>query len=226
MRFERPTLLHLSWDFLHSDLMLQQLSHLADWKFTNFLIYNTSDKCRFFIQQFITVIYWLRRFRASNKYTKQNKQKRKAQNRREKNIREKRQHRAGDEVGSRAWPNEHGWSFIGRDLCSKRGDRLGRTFPVSLTSLGSLGAKANAKGLDVRNLTRSPKHGEGSVIRLSFGCLWTWDSLSSGLKVWFTARARGWLLGRNLALSSPTGAWFRIVLTALAYKVIEWPKKG
>jgi len=45
---------------------------------------------------------------------------------------------------------------------------------VSLTSLGSyggsLGAKANAMGLDVRNLTRSPKHGEGSVIRLSF-CL-------------------------------------------------------
>ena len=74
-------------------------------------------------------------------------------------------------MGSRAWPNEHGWSFIRRDLCSKRGDRLGRTFPVSLTSLGSyggsLGAKANAMGLDVRNLTRSPKHGEGSVIRFS-----------------------------------------------------------
>jgi len=32
---------------------------------------------------------------------------------------------------------------------------------------GSLVAKANAMGLDVRNLTRSPKHGEGSVIRFS-----------------------------------------------------------
>ena len=34
-------LLHLSWDFLHSDLMLQQLSHLSDWKFSNFQLYNT-----------------------------------------------------------------------------------------------------------------------------------------------------------------------------------------
>jgi len=108
-------LLHLSWDFLHSGLMLQQLSHLADWKFTNSLIYNTSDKYRFFIQQFITVIYWLRRFRASNKYTKQNKQKRKAQNRREKNIREKRQHRAGDEVGQMSMD---GASYVG--ICVRR----------------------------------------------------------------------------------------------------------
>jgi len=42
---------------------------------------------------------------------------------------------------------------------------------VSLTGLGSyggtLGTKANAMGLDVRNLIRSPKHGEGSVTRFS-----------------------------------------------------------
>jgi len=33
-------LLHLSWDFLHSGLMFQQLSHLTDWKFINFLSHN------------------------------------------------------------------------------------------------------------------------------------------------------------------------------------------
>jgi len=31
-----PNLLHLSWDFLHSGFMLQQLSHLADWKSTSY----------------------------------------------------------------------------------------------------------------------------------------------------------------------------------------------
>jgi len=60
---------------------------------------------------------------------------------------------------------------MGRDLCSKREDKLGRTFLVSLTGLGgyggSLGAKANAMGLNVRNLMRLPKHGEESVIQFS-----------------------------------------------------------
>ena len=36
-------LLHLSWDFLHSGLMLQQLSHLADWKLINFQSYNIKN---------------------------------------------------------------------------------------------------------------------------------------------------------------------------------------
>ena len=45
-------------------------------------------------------------------------------------------------------------------------------FPVSLTGLGSYGGslggmKANAVGLDVRNLIRLPKHGEGSVTQFS-----------------------------------------------------------
>jgi len=94
----------------------------------------------------------------SYKYTNQIKQERETEERtKKKNRREKqrkiekykgKEHRAGDEVGSRAWPNEHRWSFIPQGLCSKRGDRLGRTFPVSLPSLGSywgsLGAKANA----------------------------------------------------------------------------------
>ena len=45
-------------------------------------------------------------------------------------------------------------------------------FPVSLTGLESYGGsldvvKANAMGLDVRNLMRSPKHREDSVTRFS-----------------------------------------------------------
>jgi len=36
--------------------------------------------------------------------------------------------------------------------------------------------------------------------------------MGSGLKVWFAARACDWLLGWNLILYSPIGAWFRIVL--------------
>jgi len=74
----------------------------------------------------------------------------------------------GDEVGSRAWLSEHGWSSVHQDLCWKR---VGSVFPVSLTGLrgywGSLGGvKANAMGLDVKNLMGSPKHGR--IVSLGF----------------------------------------------------------
>ena len=39
---------HLSpRDILHSDLMFQQLSHLGDWKYMNFLVHNTLKKSLF-----------------------------------------------------------------------------------------------------------------------------------------------------------------------------------
>jgi len=46
---------------------------------------------------------------------------------------------------------------------------VGSVFTVSLKSYGGSlgGVKANAVGLDVRNLMRSPKHREDSIIRFS-----------------------------------------------------------
>jgi len=145
------------------------------------------------------VVYWLRRLSASNKYTKRVKWKRQTQNRREAEVR---QHRAGDEVSSRAWSSEHIWSSIHQGLCSKREDRVESTFPVSLTGFGSYGGslsvKANAMGLDVRNLMRSPKHGKCHSV---FSKPWAFCKyMSSGLEVWFATRACNRLLGMK---SSP-----------------------
>ena len=108
------------------------------------------------------------------------------------------------------------WSSIRQGLQLKRGDRVGSVFTVSLKSYGGSlgGVKANAVGLDVRNLMRSPKHREDSVIRFSVNLghsvsIWALVSRSNsphehGIGSW----------GRNLALYSPIGAWFRIVLVA------------
>ena len=80
-----------------------------------------------------------------------------------------------------------------QSLCSKRGDGVGSAFPVCLIGLGSHGGslgsvKTNAVGLDVRNLMRSPKHGEGSVTQffVNLG--------HSGLEIRFAAWACDWLL--------------------------------
>ena len=107
--------------------------------------------------------------------------------------------------------------------CVRRGDRVGSALPVSLTGLGSYGGslggvKANAVG---GNLMKSPKHGEGSVVRFSVNLE---HSVSIWILVWRSDSPHGHATGScgwNLALYSPMGAWFRIVLIALAQSVIS-----